>query len=100
MKTTDFKFDKKAVSYEVLEDGYAIYLDGEKWVEQRGQYGKPIDNSKSYEENCLAQIEELCTTVESSNSTDEVTTLKAQVEYLAMMSDVDLSVVSTDTTTE
>ena len=64
MKTTDYKIDNKAVSYEITEDGYDIYLGGEKWISQhdneKGQFGKPKDRSLSYEENCLAQIEEIC----------------------------------------
>ena len=60
MKTTDYNIDNKVVSYEITEDGYDIYLGGEKWISQHGQYGKLVDSSKSYEENCLAQIEEIC----------------------------------------
>ena len=71
MKTTDFKFDKKAVSYEVLEDGYAIYLDGAIWISQHGEYGKPVDKNKSYEENCLAQIEEICNATEPQENNTE-----------------------------
>lgn len=60
MKTTDYKYDNKPISYEVTEDGYDIYLGGEKWISQHEQLGKPVDKNKSYEENCLAQIEEIC----------------------------------------
>ena len=67
--------------------------------DENGQFGKPIDKNKSYEENCLAQIEELCTVPEptpDSSASADVETLKAQVEYLAMMSNVDLSTVTED----
>ena len=57
---TDYIIDNKAVSYEITEDGYDIYLGGEKWIGQHGKYGKPVDKNKSYEENCLAQIDEIC----------------------------------------
>ena len=64
MKTTDYTLDGKAVSYEITEDGYDIYLGGEKWISQhdneKGQFGKPKDRNLSYEENCLAQIKEIC----------------------------------------
>ena len=60
MKTTEYKIDNKSISYEVTEDGYDIYLGGEKWISQHEQLGKPVDKNKSYEENCLAQIEEIC----------------------------------------
>ncbi len=59
MVNTNKTVDGKTVSYVIFSDGYEIYLDGKIWVRQRGKYGKPIDKAKSYEENCLAQIEEL-----------------------------------------
>lgn len=51
--------DGKPLSYKICDDGYEIYMDGKIWISQRGQYSKPMDKSKSYEENCLLQIEEL-----------------------------------------
>lgn len=57
---TNFKFNDKEISYNITDDGYDIYLDGELWIGQHGDLGKPIDSSKSYEENCLAQIEQAC----------------------------------------
>ena len=68
MTNTDKTFAKQAISYEIFEDGYEIYLDGVLWIKQRGQYGKPIDKELSYEENCLAQIEELTRPVEEPNN--------------------------------
>lgn len=59
MTNTDKTFDGKSIAYEILEDGYMIYLDGKPWIEQRGIYGKPMDSSKTYEENCLLQIEDI-----------------------------------------
>lgn len=47
------------LSYEVTEDGYDIYREGKLWVTQHGQYGKPMDATKSYEENCLLQLDEI-----------------------------------------
>ena len=67
MKNTDKTFDGQVISYEIFEDGYEIYLDGTLWIKQRGEYSKPIDKDKSFEENCLAQIEEITTVVEPSN---------------------------------
>ena len=67
MTNTDKTFAEQAISYEIFEDGYEIYLDGVLWIKQRGQYGKPIDKELSYEENCLAQIEEITTVIEPSN---------------------------------
>lgn len=57
--TTDKTFAGKSISYQIFSDGYDIYLDGKPWISQRAPYDKPCDKAKSYEENCLAQIEEL-----------------------------------------
>jgi hypothetical protein len=59
MINTNKTFAGKSIAYEILEDGYMIYLDNKPWISQQGIYAKPMDKSKSYEENCLAQIEEL-----------------------------------------
>ena len=67
MTNTDKTFDGQGISYEIFDDGYEIYLEGTLWIKQRGEYSKPIDSAKSYEENCLAQIEEITTVVEPSN---------------------------------
>ena len=57
MKTTNYSIDNKQLSYEVTDDGYKIYLDGQQWIHQYEPY---IPNpSISYEENAIAQIEEL-----------------------------------------
>lgn len=64
MIITDKTIDGKVISYEVSEDGYDIYLDGLLWISQHEPYGHPMDASKSYEENCLLQIEELTIPVE------------------------------------
>ena len=96
MKTTDFTFNGQSISYDLKDNGYVILLDGKPWIEQldtpSGQFGKPMDKNMSYEENCLAQIEELCAVREDASvgATDN-STLQAQVEYLAMMSGVDLT---------
>ena len=58
MKTTDFKFNEMAVAYEVLEDGYDVYLDNNIWISQHEPY-IPYPNL-SYEAGCLKQIEEIC----------------------------------------
>ena len=45
------------ITYEILKNGYKINLDGQPWIEQVEPY---IPNpSISYEENAIAQIEEL-----------------------------------------
>ena len=67
MTNTDKTINGQAIAYEIFEDGYEIYIDGTLWIKQRGEYSKPIDKELSYEENCLAQIEEITTVVEPSN---------------------------------
>ena len=48
---------RERITYEILENGYRINLDGKTWIEQTEPY---IPNpSISYEENAIAQIEEL-----------------------------------------
>ncbi len=85
MEQTDYKFNERSISYEVLDNGYAIYLDGVIWIEQKEPY-IPYPNL-SYEEGCLKQIEELCTP--SSEGISEQTTeqrLSALEEENAMLS--------------
>lgn len=48
---------EKKYTYEVLENGYYIFIDGVKFIHQYDQYIP--DKTKSYEENALAHIEEL-----------------------------------------
>ena len=57
MIETNYSIDNKQISYEVTDDGYKIYLDGKQWIHQYEPY---IPNpSISYEENAIAQIEEI-----------------------------------------
>ena len=67
MTNTDKTINGQTILYEIFEDGYEIYLDGTLWIKQRGEYSKPIDKELSFEENCLAQIEEITIVVEPSN---------------------------------
>lgn len=76
MIQTDKAYKSKPIAYEILSDGYMIYLDGKAWVKQRGDYGKPMDSSKSYEENCLLQIEDI--TAEPKE--DDIDTMLAELE--------------------
>ena len=57
MIETIYSIDNKQVSYEVTDNGYKVYLDGQQWIHQYEPY---IPNpSISYEENAIAQIEEI-----------------------------------------
>lgn len=56
-----------SISYEIYEDGYDIFMDGEKRVTQRIPYDKPM-GLPTYEENCLAQIELMTRPVDPPNN--------------------------------
>ena len=89
--STDKTVDNKPLSYEIFEDGYAIYLEGKIWITQRGQYSKPIDKTKSFEENCLLQIEELAggnsfvSFYKSKNNSFSLVFGKSQAELVAAL---------------
>ena len=66
MKETDYIIDNKKISYEILEDGYMIYKGGTAWIHQYEPY---IPNKElSYEENAIAQIEEIIASHEASKN--------------------------------
>lgn len=50
----------KKISYEILENGYEIYLDGKLWITQPEPFAKLFVSDGSYEDNAKAHIEELC----------------------------------------
>ena len=80
MIKTNYSIDNKQISYEVIDDGYKIYLDGQLWIHQ---YEPFIPNpSKSYEENAIAQIEELVAMHENAKN--------EQMEKEALMEQVKL----------
>lgn len=54
---TNHKVEDQLLSYEVVKDGYDIYLGNTLWITQHEPY---IPNKElSYEENAVAQIEEI-----------------------------------------
>ena len=76
MTTTNKTYNGKPIAYEILDDGYMIYLDGRPWIKQRGTYGKPMDTSKTYEENCQLQIEDIT----AEPKTDDIDTVLTELE--------------------
>lgn len=72
--------------YEIFEDGYEIYYDASV-ISQRGIYSHPYLLEGTYEENCLAQLEDLSRPVDSSTDADA---LRADVDYIALMENLDL----------
>ena len=78
MKETNYSIDNKQISYEVTDDGYKIYSDGQLWIHQYEPY---IPNpSISYEENAIAQIEELYNGYQAS--------LKEQQEQVSLQDQI------------
>lgn len=74
------------ISYEILENGYKIYLDGKLWIEQLDEFSKPIDANKTFEENCIAQLEEITRPAEASQQMsleDRVSDLEIAICELA-----------------
>lgn len=71
------------ISYKIVENGYEIYLDGKLWITQYEPYAHPYDNNKSYEENCLLQIEELTAPVEPDTTEQRISELEDAVIELA-----------------
>lgn len=69
---TVFKYNDKEVCYEILKDGYVIYLDDAPWISQQEPF---IPYPKlGYVESCLKQIEEICTPAEILTGTLEAET--------------------------
>lgn len=73
------------ISYEIVENGYKIYLDEQLWIEQLDEYSKPMDPSKTFEENCIMQLDDI--TASQLDPTLEQDKIEAQVLYTAMMTD-------------
>lgn len=73
------------ISYKILDNGYEIYLDGVLWITQYEPYGHPMDSSKSYEENCLLQIEELTAPVVPDTTEQRISELEDAVIELASL---------------
>ena len=73
------------ISYEILENGYKIYLDGKLWIEQLDEYAKPIDTAKTYEENCLLQLADITATATANTDTleERVTVVESAVMDIA-----------------
>ena len=81
-------FNDKKVGYSIEDNGYTIYLDENAWITQPDPYGKLYVPDGSYEENCLAQIEEICNTQEPEPTTEEQ--LRADIDYISAMTGITL----------
>lgn len=56
------------LTYRIVENGYYIDLNGKPWFSQLGEYSKPYDKNKSYEENAEMQIADLQKVEEMANA--------------------------------
>ena len=77
--------DKTRLTYDILDNGYVIKLDDKNWIEQVGENSKPMDSSKSFEENCLLQIEDLTKEIaEKTPIEDRINAVETVVNTLLM----------------
>ena len=81
-------FNEQKVGYSIEENGYSIYLDENIWITQPDPYGKLYVPDGTYEENCLAQIEEITNPPEPEPTAED--RLRADVDYIAAMTGVEL----------
>jgi len=77
--------NKEQLTYTILDNGYKIKLDGKDWIEQIGQYSKPMDDTKSFEENAILQIEDLTKEIaEETPVEDRINAVETVVNTLLM----------------
>jgi hypothetical protein len=61
--------NKERITYEILEDGYMLNLDGKPWIKQHKEHA--FYPEKSLEENAELHIEELCKEVKPEPTVEE-----------------------------
>ena len=88
----------KVYTYEIVEDGYYIDINGVRTIEQRGIYSKHFIQSGSYEDNAKAQIADmkaidaLPPPPEPIDLEAAYAKLRADIDFIAMAANVDLEV--------
>ena len=75
------------LSYEIFEDGYDIYDRGRLWITQHEPYANVIVPNGTYTENAIAHCAELSQPALTATDTDK---LRADLDYIALMMDLDL----------
>ena len=91
------------LEYEIVENevndkgetisGYRIFLGGKLWITQYNQYSRVIIPDGSYEDNALAQIDELTAPAPEPEPTPvqfDVEKLRSDMDYLAAMTGFEL----------
>ena len=76
-------------SYEIFDDGYELFSINGTHMIQRDPYGKLFIPDGSYEENALAQLEEM-TRPAPPEPPSENEILRADIDYIALMEDLEL----------
>jgi len=77
--------DKTKLTYDILDNGYVIKLEGKDWILQIDDDSKPMDSTKTFEENCLLQIEDLTKEVEEETPIeDRINAVETVVNTLLM----------------
>ena len=72
--------NKDQITYEVLEDGYMLKLDGKDWILQHKEH--VFFPEKSLEENAQLHIEELCKPVEEPTVEEQIAELEIKLAEL------------------
>lgn len=73
--------NKERITYEILEDGYMLKLDGKDWIKQHTEH--VFYPELSLKENAEKHIEDICTPVEAEPTKDEqIAQLQEQVAQL------------------
>ena len=88
----------KNVYYDILDDGFKIYV-GQTVQPSIHQYEPYIpDPSKTYEENAIQMCEELCAVPENKQSSIEerLTDVEANIDYLMLLNDPDSATNTTE----
>jgi len=78
-------------SYEIFDDGYDIYDYDVLTITQRDPFGKVFDRSKSYEENCIMQLDMMVNPPAPEPGPAPIPQeemLRADVDFIALMEDL------------
>ena len=75
--------------YEIFDDGYDIYFQDKLYMTQRIPYDKVFLPNGTYEENVIKQLEDLTAPVPEPPTPLDIQN-QADLEYMALMLDVDL----------
>lgn len=76
--------DKKRITYNILDDGYMLYLDGNPWIKQHKEH--VFYPELSLKENAEKHIEDLCTpVVEEPTVAEQITDIEIAIAELYEM---------------